>query len=87
MNLGEIFAGIPLPEAIAPALAAVEVGGLDYDSRRVDAGFLFFAFPGARTDGRRFVREAVARGAVAIASEFEPREESLARLRDQARAP
>ncbi|MGO9257342.1 MAG: UDP-N-acetylmuramoyl-L-alanyl-D-glutamate--2,6-diaminopimelate ligase [Bryobacteraceae bacterium] len=80
MNLGEILAGVAPPEAIPPALAEVEVGGLDYDSRRVDAGFLFFAFPGARTDGRRFVRDAIARGAVAIASEFEPGEESLARL-------
>jgi UDP-N-acetylmuramoyl-L-alanyl-D-glutamate--2,6-diaminopimelate ligase len=78
MNLGEIFAGVPLPEAIAPALAAREVKGLDYDSRRVDAGFVFFAFPGARTDGRRFVRDALARGAVAIASEFQPDEDSLA---------
>ncbi len=78
MNLGQIFAGVALPQALAPALAAMEVNGLDYDSRRVEAGFLFFAFPGARTDGRRFVQDALARGAVAIASEFEPHEESLA---------
>jgi UDP-N-acetylmuramoyl-L-alanyl-D-glutamate--2,6-diaminopimelate ligase len=76
MNLGQIFAGVALPEALAPDLAATEINGLDYDSRRVDAGFLFFAFPGARTDGRRFVRDAIARGALAIASEFEPEEHS-----------
>ena len=80
MNLGEIFAGVALPEAIAPALAALEIAGLDYDSRRVDQGFLFFAFPGARTDGRRFVRDALARGAVAVASEFPPDDEALAAL-------
>jgi len=78
MNLGEIFEGVALPEAIAPALAAVEVAGLDYDSRRVGPGFLFFAFPGARTDGRRFINDAMARGAAAIASEFEPENEALA---------
>jgi UDP-N-acetylmuramoyl-L-alanyl-D-glutamate--2,6-diaminopimelate ligase len=77
MNLGEIFAGVALPQALAPALAAVEVKGLEYDSRRVEEGYLFFAFPGARTDGRRFVQDALARGAVAIASEFEPDDASL----------
>ena len=30
------------------------VAGLEYDSRRVGTGFLFFAFPGARADGRGF---------------------------------
>ena len=78
MNLGQIFAGVALPEAMPPALAQTEVHGLDYDSRRVEAGYLFFAFPGARTDGRRFVQDAVARGAAAIASEFEPTEDGLA---------
>ena len=28
------------------------ISGLDYDSRRVTDGYLFFAFPGARVDGR-----------------------------------
>ncbi len=78
MNLGEIFAGVALPEALAPAVAAMEIAGMEYDSRRVDAGYLFFAFPGARTDGRRFVRDAIARGAVAIASESEADAESAA---------
>ncbi len=43
-----------------------EVGGLTADSRKVRAGDLFAALPGSRTDGRRFVAEAVARGAVAV---------------------
>jgi UDP-N-acetylmuramoyl-L-alanyl-D-glutamate--2,6-diaminopimelate ligase len=50
-------------------LAATPVTGLDYDSRRVAEGGLFFAFPGARTDGRRFAEDAVARGAVGVVSE------------------
>ncbi len=32
-------------------------------------GFLFFAFPGARADGRQFAADAVARGALAVSSE------------------
>jgi len=47
------------------------VKGLEYDSRRVADGFLFFAFPGSRTDGRQFAEDALARGAVAVASEQE----------------
>lgn len=47
------------------------VTGLEYDSRRVEPGFLFFAFPGARVDGRAFAQQAKEKGAVAVASEFE----------------
>ena len=36
------------------------------DSRAVARGDVFLAYPGARSDGRRFVAEAVARGAAAV---------------------
>jgi UDP-N-acetylmuramoyl-L-alanyl-D-glutamate--2,6-diaminopimelate ligase len=45
------------------------VGGLAYDSRRVQPGDLFFAFPGSRADGRQFAQDALARGAAAVVSE------------------
>src|SRR5580704_5995340 len=38
------------------------------DSRKVTPGALFFALPGQKADGNRFVGEAIACGAVAIAS-------------------
>src|SRR4051794_29349298 len=46
-------------------------GGLDLagdhaDSRRVAPGFLFAALPGSREDGRRYIADAVSRGAVAV---------------------
>src|ERR1019366_3242630 len=41
--------------------------------------FLFFAFPGSRADGRQFAREAVARGAAALAGESEAAEELAGR--------
>ena len=69
MTLGEILAGVGLKEAIPPELAGAIVGGLEYDSRRVGEGFLFFAFPGSRADGRQFAEDALARGAVAVVSE------------------
>ena len=44
----------------------IEIAGLALDSRAVRAGDLFAAMPGTRTDGSRFLAEAVARGAVAV---------------------
>jgi UDP-N-acetylmuramoyl-L-alanyl-D-glutamate--2,6-diaminopimelate ligase len=69
MTLGEILAGVRLKRPLPPQVAQIRLEGLDYDSRRVKPGFLFFAFPGARADGRQFARDAVDRGAVAVASE------------------
>jgi len=48
--------------------ASVTVHGVRHDSREVRAGDLFVAVPGQRTDGARFARDAVARGAAAIAT-------------------
>jgi UDP-N-acetylmuramoyl-L-alanyl-D-glutamate--2,6-diaminopimelate ligase len=44
----------------------MEVTGLEYDSRRVERGFVFFAFAGSRADGRQFAQDALGRGAVAV---------------------
>jgi UDP-N-acetylmuramoyl-L-alanyl-D-glutamate--2,6-diaminopimelate ligase len=46
---------------------SVGVGGISADSRAVRPGDLFFALAGTRTDGARYVDEACARGAVAVA--------------------
>src|SRR5580704_14875664 len=70
MTLGEILAGVRLKAPLSPLLSQIPLQGLDFDSRRVQPGFLFFAFPGSRADGRQFARDAVERGAVAVASEF-----------------
>ncbi len=40
--------------------------GITSDSRKVKPGYLFAALAGANTDGARFVKDAVARGAVAV---------------------
>ncbi|MEZ4768356.1 MAG: UDP-N-acetylmuramoyl-tripeptide--D-alanyl-D-alanine ligase [Caldilineales bacterium] len=57
------LSGTPLSEGVAasvPSLAAVEI-----DSRKVQPGSLFIAFPGEHTDGHRFVSHAFSRGAAA----------------------
>jgi UDP-N-acetylmuramoyl-L-alanyl-D-glutamate--2,6-diaminopimelate ligase len=69
MTLGETLSGVRLKEAISPELGRADIRGLEYDSRRVGEGFLFFAFPGSRADGRQFAGDALARGAVAVVSE------------------
>ena len=69
MTLGEVLAGVRLKAQLPPELARLTVAGLEYDSRRVAAGYLFFAFPGRTTDGRQFAPDAVGRGAVAVVSE------------------
>jgi UDP-N-acetylmuramoyl-L-alanyl-D-glutamate--2,6-diaminopimelate ligase len=71
MTLGEILSGVRLQQPLAPELALTQIEGLEYDSRRVSPNFLFFAFPGSRADGRQFVQDAVARGALVVASESE----------------
>ncbi len=70
MTVSEVLAGVPLLTELPPPLAQTQVQGIDYDSRRVAPGFLFFAFPGARVDGREFAAQAVTHGAMAIVSEL-----------------
>ena len=50
----------------APGGPSVQITGMTADSRLVAPGFLFAALPGCRADGRRFIAEAVARGAAAV---------------------
>ena len=44
----------------------IDITGLTADSRDVRPGFLFAALPGTAQDGRDFIGEAVANGAVAV---------------------
>ncbi|HXP31034.1 MAG TPA: UDP-N-acetylmuramoyl-L-alanyl-D-glutamate--2,6-diaminopimelate ligase [Stellaceae bacterium] len=46
--------------------ADLDILGLAADSRAVRPGYLFAALAGSRTDGRRFIADAVARGAAAV---------------------
>jgi UDP-N-acetylmuramoyl-L-alanyl-D-glutamate--2,6-diaminopimelate ligase len=69
MRLDQVLAGVKLRSELARGIASAEVAGVEYDSRRVAKDFLFFAFPGARVDGRKFAQDAVARGAIAVVSD------------------
>jgi UDP-N-acetylmuramoyl-L-alanyl-D-glutamate--2,6-diaminopimelate ligase len=71
MNIAEVLRGVQTNSSLPADLAGRQVRGLEYDSRKVEPGFLFFAFPGERVDGRTFAAQAIAKGAVAVASEQE----------------
>ena len=45
---------------------AVEISSIALDSRKVAPGALFAALPGTKTDGRDFIPQAIAAGAVAV---------------------
>ena len=47
-------------------LMGVDVRGITADSRAVKPGYMFAALPGTKVDGRHYIADAVARGAVAV---------------------
>ena len=59
------------PQDIAVWLRASVTGSLQCDSRRLQPGDGFVAWPGAATDGRRYVNDALASGAVAALVEVD----------------
>ncbi|HEY5291531.1 MAG TPA: Mur ligase domain-containing protein, partial [Burkholderiales bacterium] len=48
-----------------------KISGLSADSRALRAGDAFVAYPGANADGRRYIHDAIARGAAAVLWERE----------------
>src|ERR1051325_8812094 len=55
----------------------VAVSGLAADSRAVKPGDVFFALAGTRTDGARFIDQAIASGAVAVVGENPPQDDRV----------
>ena len=51
------------------AAGDIEITGVSADSRKVRPGFLFVAIPGTKTDGARFIEQAIKAGAVAVLAE------------------
>jgi UDP-N-acetylmuramoyl-L-alanyl-D-glutamate--2,6-diaminopimelate ligase len=51
---------------VPAASGGLDIAGVTADSRRVAPGYLFAALPGSREDGRRYIADAVSRGAVAV---------------------
>ena len=68
VELRQLLAQIPIEYSTEDSLDA-RVGGVAIDSRAVQAGDLFVALRGAAADGHDFVRDAISRGAVAVAGD------------------
>ncbi len=64
MQLRELLGAIN-PVAVEGS-TAVAICALVCDSRQVNAGAVFFALPGSKSDGRTYISQAVAAGAVAV---------------------
>ena len=62
MRLGDLMRGWNGGEEAA----SLDITGITADSRAVRPGMVFAALPGARSDGRAFIADAVARGAAVI---------------------
>lgn len=60
------------PEQIANALDQLIVTDIQYDSRHISPGNLYFALPGLHTDGHRYIPQAIERGAAVIVHQYEP---------------
>ena len=71
MKLCDLFSGETVVDAAAGGLA---VTGLAVDSRAVKPGDVFFALAGAKTDGARFIDQAIAAGAVAVVGDHAPQD-------------
>ena len=70
MRLDELTAAeLPGLRVLSPIPGSPEITGLAYDSRRVQAGTLFFCVPGYERDGHDFAAPAVAAGAAALVVE------------------
>src|SRR3954447_12388714 len=66
LTLGGLLRGVDGARSADAAFAALPIGEVRDDSRLVGPGDLFVAVPGTAADGRRFLMDAAARGAVAV---------------------
>ncbi len=67
MQLGELLEALPDKEILALGNAAANVSGVIYSSKEAQPGNLFVAVVGFHTDGHKFLADAAAKGAVALA--------------------
>ncbi len=72
MTVGQLLHGEIAGTSLSPRLSSKQISGLQYDSRKLQPGELFFAFPGENVDGHQFTGSALKAGAAGIVSEREP---------------
>jgi UDP-N-acetylmuramoyl-L-alanyl-D-glutamate--2,6-diaminopimelate ligase len=65
MNFSELLRGT----GVTPSGGDPVISGLDYNSRRIQPGWLFVAMRGGTTDGNRFIDAALKNGAAAVVTD------------------
>lgn len=83
MRLNQLLAGVALTERRA---GDVECSGICYDTRTMVPGCLFVALPGYKTDGHRYIAQALERGAAAVLCQRPPEGEGPWLVTPDARA-
>lgn len=73
MKLKELLKGLEIIKATADM--ELEISGVTYDSRKVTPGSLFVAITGFVTDGNLYIPMALEKGAVAVVTAVEPKED------------
>lgn len=69
MRLETLLDGVELTGAFVRDL---EIAGICYDTRDMIPGCLFVALPGYKTDGHKYIRQALERGAAAVLCQHPP---------------
>ncbi|MCD8004599.1 MAG: UDP-N-acetylmuramoyl-L-alanyl-D-glutamate--2,6-diaminopimelate ligase [Oscillospiraceae bacterium] len=64
MKLSQLLEGVPLSPGCA--VPDIPISSVSYDTRTLEPGALFVALPGYQTDGRRYIPQALERGAAAV---------------------
>ena len=70
--LAALLEAAGIDAVLHPSAAGLEITAIESDSRSVAPGSLFVAVPGLRSDGHRFIDDAVERGAAAVVAERLP---------------
>ena len=83
MRLNQLLAGVALTERRA---GDVECSGICYDTRTMEPGCLFVALPGYKTDGHRYIAQALEQGAAAVLCQRPPEGEGPWLVTPDARA-
>lgn len=68
LTLADVYLGLG-GRRLHPSLAGAAISAFVIDSRQVRPGSCFVALAGERTDGHRFIRDAIERGAIAVIAE------------------
>src|SRR5579859_5159576 len=67
MNFSELLRGM----GVSPSGGDPEIAGLDYNSRRIQPGWVFMAMRGESSDGNRYIDAALKQGAMAVVTDSE----------------